>query len=111
LESKTFSTIVIGGFIDGYVGITSVEILPDGGTSWQPGPSLPLSIAGSTSVTDPLGSVFLIGGHDLQFNYLGSIYKLQNSKSTQWELFPYTLKTPRGWLAGFSIPDWMTSCQ
>jgi len=42
--------------------MTSVEILNDGEKNWQFGPSLPSGIAAASAITDPLGSVYLIGG-------------------------------------------------
>jgi len=109
-QRKSFSTIVIGGFTDNYVGLSTVEILHDGDGMWQSGPSLPHPVSSSSSVTDPFGSVFLIGGEFGNIR-LTKIYRLRNAKSTQWELFPYSLKTGRNWLVSFSVPDWVSKCQ
>jgi len=102
---------VIGGFVDSYVRIASVEILRDGESTWQQGPNLPYPLAVAASVTDPLGSVLIIGGEVSNSLRSTKIYRLRNAKSTQWELFPYSLKTGRGWLLAFTVPEWVTNCQ
>jgi len=88
----------------------SVEILHDGETKWQQGTNLPYPIAATSSVTDPLGGVFLVGGTAANTRS-NKIYRLRNAKSTQWEIFPYSLKTGRGWLLAFTVPDWVSNCQ
>ena len=106
----TFSTIIIGGFVGNYVAVSSVEVLDDNGASWKPGPSLPMELAAFTSVTDPLGSILVFGGHDKPLGLTASILRLKNSKSKQWDTLPFTLKTSRSWLLAISVPYWIFDC-
>ncbi len=109
-EKLTFSTVIVGGYIGDNIALSSVEVLDDNDSSWKPGPSLPLELAAMALVTDPFGSVFLIGGHDKTSALSALVLRLRNSKARQWEVFPYTLKTKRGWPFAISVPDWIFDC-
>jgi hypothetical protein len=89
--------------------MSSVEILDDNGMSWRPGPDLPTEVAAAASVTDPFGSVYLFGGEALGVRS-ATIFRLRHSKSPQWELLPYNLKTSRALLLAIPVADWMYNC-
>lgn len=81
----------------------SVEFLDIGSTSWRPGPKLPQPLHGAPIVQHPNGGVIMIISN--------SFYYLANAGSTsQWQLLPQKLATPREWFMAFFVPDEVAPC-
>ena len=103
-RSLRLSVIIAGGYAT-TGGLTSVEILDEGFTSWRFGTSLPITTWAFNLVEDPRGGVIMVGG----YNGVGpttALYRLKHAGiDVVWELMPQKLKTGNHWLRPFIIPD------
>jgi len=109
-DSLKFSVVVVGGV----GGSTSVEILDTGSSSWRMGPELPFIIWGSQLVPDPEGGVVLVGGRtkvDGVNVSIDTLFRLSHAgDGARWVELAQKLKTKKGYLTAYPIPDEITSC-
>ena len=109
-DSLQFSVIVVGGT----GGSTSVEFLDTGASNWRMGPELPFVIWGSQLVPDPEGGVVLVGGrtHVDGVNVsIDTLFRLSHAgDGARWVELAQKLKTKKGYLTAYLIPDELASC-
>ncbi len=102
-RSQKLSIIIAGGYATG--GLTSVEVLDEGATSWRIGTSLPIKTWSVNLVEDPRGGVIMVGG------YTGvgptiALYRLKHAgNNVNWEQMPQKLKIGNNMLLSIIIPD------
>jgi hypothetical protein len=105
------SIIVVGGYVDPFTLLPSVEILDEDSNEWQTGPELPFAIVESQMVEDQNGGVVLIGGRSSSVDYLDSLYQLPHGgKDAVWTKMEQKMKTERRLHTSFLIPDQIADC-
>ncbi len=111
--SQAASIIVVSGVGDGFVTLTSVEILDEGSNSWRTGPELPIPIVLTQMVNDLNGGVVLVGGYTYNPNFglLNTLWQLPHGgNDAVWTLMAQKLKTSRYRHTAFLVPDSIATC-
>lgn len=88
----------------------TVELLLQNAPNWQPGPSLPSTIAYSSMVQDASGTGVILVGGSHQNTPLNTLYHLNNCHGCEWQLMNQTLKANSYWHVAFGVPDSLVTC-
>ncbi len=113
-QSQDFSIIVGGGITEdgnGWLFLSSVEILDLGANEWRKGPNLPFGITHAQMVEDPNGGVVLVGGESYHTDYLDTLYQLPHGgEEAVWIKMEQKLKIGRNSHVAFLVPDDVVDC-